>query len=167
MNTISVIVPIYNAEKYLAKCIESLIHQSHTALQIILINDGSTDQSWTIAEQYAQQDSRIQVYAHPTNQGQSAARNLGLLHASGEFISFVDADDYVDTDFYVGDIVSVIGPSHTNSMGFKCRFYGKSAHAANHHKGHDAVMMAVQAITAMQNMVCREVNPLKPTSKKD
>ena len=100
MNTISVIVPIYNAEKYLAKCIESLIHQSHTALQIILINDGSTDQSMAIAEHYAQQDARIQVYSHPTNQGQSAARNLGLLHATGEFISFVDADDYVDNDFY-------------------------------------------------------------------
>ena len=100
MNTISVIVPIYNAEKYLAKCIESLLHQSHTALQIILINDGSTDQSWTIAEQYAQQDSRIQLYSHPTNQGQSAARNLGLMHATGKYISFVDADDYVDNDFY-------------------------------------------------------------------
>lgn len=100
MNTISVIVPIYNAEKYLAKCIESLIYQSHTALQIILVNDGSTDQSLTVAEQYAQQDARIQVYAHLTNQGQSAARNLGLQYATGEFISFVDADDYVDKDFY-------------------------------------------------------------------
>ena len=100
MNIISVIVPIYNAEKYLAKCLESLIYQSHTALQIILVNDGSTDQSLTIAEQYAQQDARIQVYSHPTNQGQSAARNLGLMHATGEFISFVDADDYVDNDFY-------------------------------------------------------------------
>jgi glycosyltransferase involved in cell wall biosynthesis len=69
-------------------------------LQIILVNDGSTDQSLTIAEQYAQQDARIQVYSHPTNQGQSAARNLGLMHATGEFISFVDADDYVDNDFY-------------------------------------------------------------------
>ena len=100
MNTISVIVPIYNAEAYLAKCIESLIHQLHTALQIILINDGSTDQSMAIAEHYAQQDARIQVYSHLTNQGQSAARNLGLLHATGEFISFVDADDYIDNDFY-------------------------------------------------------------------
>ena len=86
MNTISVIVPIYNAEKYLAKCIESLIQQSHTALQIILVNDGSTDQSLTIAEQYAQQDARIQLYSHPTNQGQSAARNLGLMNATGEYI---------------------------------------------------------------------------------
>ena len=100
MTTISVIVPIYNAEKYLAKCIESLIHQSHTALQIILVNDGSSDQCLAIAKEYAKTDTRIEVYSHPTNQGQSAARNLGLQHATGEFISFVDADDYVDNDFY-------------------------------------------------------------------
>ena len=100
MNTISVIVPIYNAEAYLAKCIESLIRQPHQALQIILINDGSTDNSLAVAEQYAAQDSRIQVYSLPTNQGQSVARNLGLQHANGEYISFVDADDYIDNDFY-------------------------------------------------------------------
>jgi glycosyltransferase involved in cell wall biosynthesis len=64
------------------------------------VNDGSTDNSLTIAKQYAQQDTRIEVYSHPTNQGQSVARNLGLQHAVGEFISFVDADDYVDEDFY-------------------------------------------------------------------
>lgn len=100
MHTISVIVPIYNAAPYLARCIESLIHQPHQALQIILINDGSTDNSLTVAEQYAAQDSRIQVYSLPTNQGQSVARNLGLQHANGEYISFVDADDYIDNDFY-------------------------------------------------------------------
>lgn len=110
MNDISVIVPIYNAEKYLARCIESLIHQTHRALQIILVDDGSTDNSLAVAKRYAAQDERIEVYAHPTNQGQSAARNLGLAHATGEFISFVDADDYVDEDFYaymlqhVGDL---------------------------------------------------------------
>ena len=97
--TISVIVPIYNAEAYLARCIESLIHQSYRALQIILINDGSTDNSQMIAEQYAEQDSRIKVLTQP-NKGQSAARNYGLRHADGEWISFVDADDYIDTDFY-------------------------------------------------------------------
>ena len=100
MHTISVIVPIYNAAPYLARCIESLIHQPHQALQIILINDGSTDNSLVVAEQYAAQDSRIQVYSLPTNQGQSVARNLGLQHANGEYISFVDADDYIDNDFY-------------------------------------------------------------------
>lgn len=99
MSTISVIVPIYNAEAYLAKCIESLIHQTYRALQIILIDDGSTDNSLAIAGQFAANDPRIEIYAQP-NQGQSVARNLGLQHANGEYISFVDADDYIDNDFY-------------------------------------------------------------------
>lgn len=100
MHTISVIVPIYNAEQYLAKCIESLLQQAHSALQIILVNDGSTDGSLAIAEQYAKLDNRIELYSHTTNQGQSATRNKGMQYARGEFISFVDADDYVDEDFY-------------------------------------------------------------------
>lgn len=96
---ISVIVPIYNAEKFLARCIESLIHQSYYALQIILINDGSTDNSVAIAEQYAAQDKRIELHTQP-NRGQAAARNIGLQYARGEFIAFVDADDYIDTNLY-------------------------------------------------------------------
>ena len=99
MHTISIIVPIFNAGPYLAKCIESLLHQPYTALQIILVNDGSTDDSLSIALQYATLDDRIEVYTQ-TNQGQSAARNLGLQHATGEWISFIDADDYIDPDFY-------------------------------------------------------------------
>lgn len=100
MNTISVIVPIYNAELYLAKCIESLLLQSYGALQIILVNDGSTDNSLTIAQYYAAQDQRIELYSLETNQGQSVARNLALQHVNGDFISFVDADDYIDSNFY-------------------------------------------------------------------
>lgn len=99
MNTISVIVPIYNAEKYLAQCIESIIHQTHRDLQILLINDGSTDSSLSIAQDFAQRDARIEIHTQ-SNQGQSAARNNGLQHATGEYISFVDADDYLDNDFY-------------------------------------------------------------------
>jgi glycosyltransferase involved in cell wall biosynthesis len=123
MHTISVIVPIFNAGTYLAKCIESLIHQPYIALQIILVNDGSTDDSLAIAQQYAAQDSRIEVYTQ-TNQGQSVARNLGLQYAKGEYISFVDADDYVDNDFYtvlmqhIGDLDCVqIGYRRVTAQG--------------------------------------------------
>ena len=123
MHTISVIVPIFNAGTYLAKCIESLIHQPYIALQIILVNDGSTDDSLAIAQQYAAQDSRIEVYTQ-TNQGQSVARNLGLQYARGEYISFVDADDYVDNDFYtvlmqhIGDLDCVqIGYKRVSAQG--------------------------------------------------
>lgn len=123
MHTISVIVPIFNAGAYLAKCIESLIHQPYTALQIILVNDGSTDDSLAIAQQYAAQDSRIEVYTQ-TNRGQSVARNLGLQYAKGEYISFVDADDYIDNDFYtvlmqhIGDLDCVqIGYKRVSAQG--------------------------------------------------
>ena len=123
MHTISVIVPIFNAGAYLAKCIESLIHQPYTALQIILVNDGSADDSLAIAQQYASQDSRIEVYTQ-TNRGQSVARNLGLQYAKGEYISFVDADDYVDNDFYtvlmqhIGDLDCVqIGYKRVSAQG--------------------------------------------------
>ena len=117
MHTISVIVPIFNAGTYLAKCIESLIHQPYTALQIILVNDGSTDDSLAIAQQYAAQDSRIEVYTQ-TNQGQSVARNLGLQYARGEYISFVDADDYVDADFYV-TLMQHIGELDCVQIGYR------------------------------------------------
>ena len=117
MHTISVIVPIFNAGAYLAKCIESLIHQPYTALQIILVNDGSTDDSLAIAQQYAAQDSRIEVYTQ-TNRGQSVARNLGLQYAKGEYISFVDADDYIDADFYT-TLMQHIGELDCVQIGYR------------------------------------------------
>lgn len=118
MHPISVIVPIYNADLYLAKCIESLINQEYTALQIILVDDGSTDHSRAIADQYAKLDSRIEIYSHATNQGQSAARNTGLRYATGEYISFVDADDYIDTNFYTY-MLRHIGNKDCVQIGYK------------------------------------------------
>ncbi len=99
MPIVSVIVPIYNAAPYLAACIDSLLGQSHTGLQIILVDDGSTDTSVAIAKQYAAQDMRITLYLQ-SHQGQSAARNLGLCYATGDYVSFIDSDDYIDADFY-------------------------------------------------------------------
>ncbi len=99
MPIVSVIIPIFNAEPYLTRCLESILCQTHRDLQVILINDGSTDNSLAIAKHYAQTDSRIEVYSQP-NAGQSAARNNGMRHASGEYLSFIDADDYIDPDFF-------------------------------------------------------------------
>ena len=117
MNTISVIVPIYNAEKYLAQCIESIIHQTHRDLQILLINDGSTDSSLSIAQDFAQRDARIEIYTQ-SNQGQGAARNNGLQHANGEYISFVDADDFIDQDFY-SHIIAAIADKDCVQIGYR------------------------------------------------
>jgi glycosyltransferase EpsJ len=103
---ISIIVPIYNAEKYLTRCLDSLISQRYTHIEIILINDGSTDNSSALCDKYATQDSRIKVL-HKENAGVSEARNSGLAIASGDYIHFTDADDWVEPDAYkkLADIV--------------------------------------------------------------
>lgn len=92
---ISVIVPIYNTAKYLPKCLDSIINQTYQNLEIILIDDGSTDDSGKIADQYAHKNSRIKVI-HQKNQGLSGARNTGIKKTTGAYITFVDSDDYIE-----------------------------------------------------------------------
>ena len=96
---ISVIVPIYNVSEYLPKCIESIINSTYKNLEIILVDDGSTDASSVICDDYAKMDSRIKVI-HKKNGGLSDARNKGIDIANGEYISFVDSDDYIDDNLY-------------------------------------------------------------------
>lgn len=93
---ISVIVPVYNSEKHLKKCIESILFQSFADFEIILINDGSKDRSGSICEKYALKDKRIQIY-HQLNNGVSHARNIGLQKAIGEWVYFVDSDDFIQS----------------------------------------------------------------------
>ncbi len=95
---ISIIIPVYNSEKYLEKCLDSVLAQTFTEFEVLLINDGSTDSSGKICDEYAQKDSRVKVF-HQENKGVSAARNLGLDKATGEWICFVDSDDYLDTNY--------------------------------------------------------------------
>lgn len=97
---ISFIVPVYNAEKSLDRCINSIINQSYTNIEIILINDGSIDNSKLICNKYAKEDNRVHV-EHIKNSGVSNARNTGLNLASGEYIVFVDSDDYLEDDMLV------------------------------------------------------------------
>src|SRR3989339_192818 len=93
---VSVIVPVYNAEKFLKRSIESVINQSYNNLELILVNDGSNDKSEVICEQYALLDRRIKVITQK-NKGPAAARNTGVSNASGECIFFLDADDFIAT----------------------------------------------------------------------
>lgn len=96
---VSVIVPVYNTEKYLEKCLESLINQTLKNIEIICVNDGSTDKSCDIIKKYQEKDNRIKLI-NQSNQKQGAARNNGTKIATGEYIGFVDSDDWVDLDFY-------------------------------------------------------------------
>lgn len=95
---ISVIIPVYNTAKYLHKCVDSVLSQTYTNLEIILVNDGSTDNSGKICDEYAQKDKRIKVI-HKRNGGLSSARNAGIKMATGQFLSFIDSDDWVDKKF--------------------------------------------------------------------
>ena len=95
---ISVIVPVYNVEKYLPRCIDSILSQSFTDFELLLIDDGSPDNCGKICDEYAKRDSRVKVF-HKPNGGVSAARNLGIKNAMGEWITFIDADDYIEDDF--------------------------------------------------------------------
>lgn len=95
---VSIIIPIYNTQKYLNVCLNSVVRQTYKNLEIILIDDGSTDNSGKIADQFAKKDHRIKVF-HQKNAGQSAARNVGLKKASGDFIAFIDSDDQFDRNF--------------------------------------------------------------------
>ncbi|MDQ1143763.1 glycosyltransferase involved in cell wall biosynthesis [Bacillus sp. SORGH_AS 510] len=95
---VSVIVPIYNVEKFLSKCIETIINQSYKNLEIILVDDGSPDRSGEICDEYAAKDKRIKVI-HQKNSGVSSARNAGINAATGDYVCFADGDDYLMPDY--------------------------------------------------------------------
>lgn len=96
---ISVIVPVFNTEKYVGRCLESIINQTYAKLEIIVVDDGSTDNSYDVCKDYAKKDKRVTLI-HQENKGVVAARRIGIEHASGEFIAFVDSDDYIEKNMY-------------------------------------------------------------------
>ena len=106
MAKVSVIVPVYNVEKYLKQCLDSIVDQTLEDLEIVLVDDGSVDSSGTICDEYAKKDARIKVI-HKKNGGLSDARNVAIDIAKGEYITFVDSDDYV-TDDYVESLYKLL-----------------------------------------------------------
>ena len=116
---ISIIIPAYNIENYITRCLDSLIHQTYTMLEIIVIDDGSTDSTPKILDEYALKDQRIKV-VHSKNQGVSAARNLGLSKANGEYLFFIDGDDFIREDFLeklmesMNSEIDIVGGGNTN-----------------------------------------------------
>ena len=95
---VSIIVPVYNVSNYLNSCIDSILAQSYQDFELILVNDGSTDDSGIICDEYQSKDCRVKVF-HTSNHGVSHARNSGLRNASGEYITFIDSDDYIDANY--------------------------------------------------------------------
>lgn len=131
---VSIIIPIYNAEKYLEDCVNSVIDQTYSNLQIILVNDGSTDKSWNICQRLKGQDNRIEIFSQ-SNSGVSVARNKGLDVSNGKWIMFVDPDDFLDEDIVTDlvskmddntDIVSCACYGIENKKKYRAHFFKKS-----------------------------------------
>lgn len=137
---ISVIVPVYNVEQYLPKCIESLVSQTYTNLQIILINDGSTDNSGTICDSYAKRDDRI-IVIHQKNQGVSIARNQGLAVATGEYVGFVDPDDWCELNMYA-EMLKVMQQNDVDLVICYQNVYDKNCKSAQ-------IMLSVQTFSKL------------------
>lgn len=127
MKLVSIIVPIYNVEKYLAKCLESLIQQTLKDIEIILINDGSKDNSLDICMQYAKKDSRIKI-VDKVNEGVAIARNIGIEMAEGEYIGFVDPDDWIEPEMYEALYNKL---SHSEYPICICNYYKDSGHSSS------------------------------------
>ena len=106
--TISIVIPVYNVQDYIKKCLDSILSQTFSDLEIILVDDGSTDLSGRICDYYSENDKRIKVI-HTANGGQSEARNVGIKNATSEWITFIDSDDYVSSDYieYLYNLIQV------------------------------------------------------------
>lgn len=129
-NMISIIIPVYNVENYIIRCLESVIRQTYKNLEIILVDDGSTDLSGDICDQYAKMDSRINVI-HTVNSGMSKARNIGLEHVHGEYIGFVDSDDWIAPDMYEYLLHLIVEHNTDISM---CDYVRSTGHKKEVHK---------------------------------
>lgn len=125
MNTngkISVIVPVYNVEKWLNMCIDSILAQSYKNLEIILVNDGSTDKSKDICDSYSKKDNRVRVL-NIKNSGQSVARNIGLKEAKGDYILFIDSDDYISDKAIIEKFINILDSNNYDFIYTSyCRF---------------------------------------------
>lgn len=117
---ISIIIPVYNTERYLSRCMISVLNQSYQNLEILLVDDGSSDDSGKICDAYAEKDNRIKVF-HKPNGGQSSARNLGLDNATGDLIGFVDSDDWIEPGT-LEYLVNLIKKNDADICNIKCRF---------------------------------------------
>lgn len=129
---ISVVIPVYNAEKYIERCLNSILGQTHGNLEIIIIDDGSTDNSPEICDKYATSDERIKVI-HKYNEGVSTARNMGLSLAKGDYISFVDSDDWLESDAYEL-LMDCIAKHETDSVIFE--YFVDYENGKSRHKNH-------------------------------
>ena len=152
---ISIIVPVFKVEKYLQKCIDSILVQSYQDIEILLIDDGSPDLSGKICDEYRTKDSRIKVF-HIDNIGLSGARNYGLAHANGEYIGFIDSDDWIDPDMYESLIAVAFS---TNADVVECGFYDEYPKRSVKKKWHPEIK-TYSRVEAVKAHLYGEINSL-------
>ena len=145
---LSVIVPVYRGEKYLKRCLDSIVNQTYKNLEIILIDDGSPDKSGELCDAYEKKDGRIKVL-HQENKGVSAARNAGLDMASGDFIGFVDSDDYINERMYEVLLSNCLKYGAEVSVCRLARFEGESAFVESKQSDKINVISAREALINM------------------
>lgn len=158
----SIVVPVYNVEKYLKRCLDSLINQTYKNIEIILVNDGSTDSSRDICEEYRALDDRI-IIVDKENGGQSTARNVGVNISTARYISFVDSDDYVELCAYE-QAVQMIGGQHIDILVcdyIECNISGVSRKRSSSYIGEVVdgytFLKTEYKMNTMQNVVCRNI----------
>lgn len=147
---ISIIVPVYNVEPYLRKCLDSILGQTYRDLEILIIDDGSTDGSGEICDEYAGKDDRIKVF-HTENKGLSAARNLGLDNATGDWIGFVDSDDWIEPDMYE---VLLRKAEETGADVVECGCHADYTMTSYEHR---AIQRTVSGIDAVEALIRGEI----------
>ena len=141
---ISVIVPVYNVEPYLGKCLNSIVNQTYRDIEIILVNDGSTDGSRRICEDYRSRDDRVNLF-NTENHGLSAARNLGIDHAHGEWLMFVDSDDWVEPEFCAHPCHAAVD-NNADLVIFEFTYVGSGTSKINENNGPKGIITAEDAI---------------------
>ena len=159
MPKVSVIVPVYNVEKYIEKCLQTLVNQTLEDIEIIIVNDGSTDNSTKIATEYKKKYPNKVVYLEKENGGLSDARNYGIPYATGDYIAFLDSDDYVEIDLYEKMYNKAI---QTNADMVECDFYWeysdtKKVHDQNANYKNESDMYANARVVAWNKLYKREV----------
>jgi len=150
----SVLIPVYNVEKYIAECVESVIQQSYSNFEIILVNDGSTDSSGELCEEFAKKDKRIKVY-HKKNEGLMMTRRYGIQKASGDYILFLDSDDYWDKAL-LKIVYSAINKHHCDLVIYN--YYRNNGNTFTKNKAvflHESVFDSTNKLALITEGVCR------------
>ena len=145
---VSIIVPVYNVERYIDKCINSILEQTYPHIELLLIDDGSPDKSGAICDRYAQKDNRVRVF-HKQNAGVSAARNTGINQAKGEFITFVDSDDWLEPQC-IGECLNIINKNKLDFLQFSSKRVNDKGDILFLKTGETPILNASQYIEADQ-----------------